>query len=221
MAFIETPRFPDSISYGSGGGPEYNTTVVGLGSGYEQRIRNWDHPLHKYNVGMGIKLLTDLEVVLQYYHVVAGRFDGFRFKDFTDFSSAGLGNTITNLDQNIGTGDSTDGVDGNGVFDLTKLYTFGATQYTRPIYKPVQGTLVVAVAGIAQTEGGGGDYTVDYTNGRITFNSGDHPLTGQAVTAGFEFDVPVRFDDDMLDISHEFFNAGTLSVILKELRMSR
>jgi len=221
MAFIETPRFPDTISYGSGGGPEYNTTVVALGSGHEQRIRNWNHPLHKYNVGMGIKLLEDLETVLQYYHTIAGRFGGFRFKDFTDFSSAALGSAVTNLDQNIGTGDSTDGIDGNGVFDLTKLYSFGSTTYTRPIYKPVQGTLLVAVDGTPQTEGGGSDYTVDYTIGRITFTSGNHPLTGEVVTAGFNFDVPVRFDDDMLDISHEFFNAGSLSVILKELRMSR
>ncbi len=219
MAFIETPRFPDTISYGSSGGPEYNTTVIGLGSGHEQRIRNFDHPLHKYNVGLGVKVLTDLETILHYYHVVAGRFDGFRFKDFTDFSSAGLGNTVTNSDQNLGTGNSTDGNDGNADFDLIKVYSFGTTNYSRPIYKPVSGTVLVAVDAVAKTETV--HYNVDYTIGRITFTAGNNPLTGEVVTAGFEFDVPVRYDSDTIDISHEFFNAGALQIILKEIRIVR
>ncbi len=219
MAFIETPRFPDSISYGSSGGPEYNTTVVALGSGHEQRIRNFDHPLHKYNVGLGVKVLTDLETILQYFHVVAGRFDGFRYKDFTDFSSAGLGNTVANTDQNIGTGDSTTGFDGTADFDLIKLYSFGSTTYSRPIYKPITGTLLVAVDGVPKAETT--QWTADYSIGRITFVAGQHPTTGQVVTAGYEFDVPVRFDSDMIDISHEFFNAGALNIILKEVRIVR
>lgn len=217
--FIETPRFPENISYGSSGGPEYNTTVVGLYSGYEQRIANFTNPLHKYNVGYGIKLKDDLEVVLQYFHVVAGRFLAFRYKDWQDFKSCAVFNTPAADDQLLGTGDSTTGSDGTADYDLIKTYSFGASTYDRPIYKPVDGTLLVAVDGVAKTEGV--HYNIDLTLGRITFTNGNHPLAGLDVTAGFEFDVPVRFNSDMLDISQDFYHGGSLRIELKEIRISR
>ena len=77
----------------------------------------------------------------------------------------------------------------------------------RKIAKPVDGTVRVAVAGAEQTSG----VTIDGTTGLVTFST--PPASGAAITAGYEFDTPVRFDTDTLSINLASFAAGEIPSI--------
>ncbi len=87
----------------------------------------------------------------------------------------------------------------------------------RPIAKPVAGSVRVAVAGVEVAEGT--DFTCDAATGVITFLPGHIPAAGAAITAGFLFDVPVRFDTDYLEVDLSAFAAGAIPKIpLVEIR---
>ena len=45
-------------------------------------------------------------------------------------------------------------------------------------------------------------------DGLVTFAAGHVPAGGAAITAGFQFDVPVRFDTDYLEVDLSHFEAG-------------
>ena len=45
------------------------------------------------------------------------------------------------------------------------------------------------------------------------------PQTGESVKAGYEFDVPVRFDTDVISIDLETWKAGSVSLPLAEIRL--
>ena len=56
----------------------------------------------------------------------------------------------------------------------------------------------VAVNGVEKSSGS--DFDVDASGGVVTFRAGRAPPVGSVVTAGFFFDVPVRFDTDYLEV---------------------
>ena len=94
-----------------------------------------------------------------------------------------------------------------------KRYASGAQSWTRTITKPVAGTVRIAVGGVEQPSG----WSVDATTGIVTF--GAAPSAGIAITAGFEFDVPVRFDSDALDVTLDLERLGSItSIPLLEIR---
>lgn len=202
-------RFPEAISFGSSGGPRFATTVVETISGHEQRNADWQQARAVYDVGTGLKTESDLFALLAFFRARQGRAYGFRFKDWSDFRSADPGVAPTPTDQAIGVGDGA-----TTAFQLTKRYVSGATVFDRVIRKPVAGTVRVALNGVEAVSG----WSVDAATGVITFTT--PPAVGVAVTAGFEFDVPVRFRDDSLAISLETFAAGDApSVGLIEVRL--
>ncbi len=203
MSFHEV-QFPTDISKGSAGGPERRTDVVTLRSGYEERNTIWKHSRRKYDASLGLRSLNDLHEVLEFFEARSGRLYGFRWKDWADYRSGPPQRQVSRTDQLIGTGDGTD-----TTFQLVKRYTSGGVTYIRDIRKPVSGTVLVAVDGVAQSEGS--DFTVDYATGIITFAS--PPGAGDDVTAGYWFDVPVRFDTDYLSISVDAFEAGAIPAI--------
>ncbi len=207
--FIESPRFPEDISYGSRGGPAWRTTVVESASGAEARNRHWAYPRHEYDVAYGVTSLERLEALLAFFHVVSGRAIGFRYKDWLDYKSCPAAQTPAATDCGIGTGDGA-----KRQFQLFKAYRAGSYSRSRKILKPVPGTVRVALNGVEQTSGA--DYTVDATTGVVTFTTA--PAAGAAVTAGFEFDVPVRFDTDRLAINIEDYRTGAAQVPLIELK---
>lgn len=212
MAFHEV-RFPTSISRGSSGGPERRTEIVTLGSGAEERNQRWADSRRRYDAGYGVKLLDQLYAVIEFFEERRGRFHGFRWKDHTDFKSCHPGGVPTAADQAIGTGDGAE-----DDFQLVKAYGTSFSPWSRTITKPVQGTVRIAVNGSLQSEGT--DYLVDYTNGIVTFEAGSIPSNGHAVTAGFEFDVPVRFDTDRLVVNIEAFRAGSIpNIPIVEIRI--
>lgn len=202
MGFHEI-RFPSAISLGADGGPERRTDVVVLGSGFEERNSRWANSRRSYNAGFGVKSLDDLHAVIAFFEERRGRLHGFRWKDHTDFKSSTPLASITPLDQVIGSG--------NGValtFQLKKTYGGAHLPWVRDIKKPVAGSVRVAVDGVEKSAGP--QFTIDATTGEVAFAPSEAPAAGESVTAGFEFDVPVRFDTDKLEISLSGFRAGVI-----------
>jgi len=204
--------FPLDIALKSAGGPQRRTDVVVLGSGAEQRNARWAHSRRRYDAGYGVKTLEALAQVVAFFEERRGRLHGFRWRDRLDHSSAAPDTAVAATDQMIGSGD--------GVTDTLALAkTYGAlySPYQRPIVKPVAGSVRVAMDGNEAAEGI--DFTVDFTSGLVTFLPGHVPTSGQSVTAGFLFDVPVRFDTDYLEVDLSAFAAGAIPQIpLVEIR---
>jgi uncharacterized protein (TIGR02217 family) len=207
MAFHEV-RFPDNISRGARGGPERRTQIVELASGDEERNASWANSRRRYDVAYGIRRADDLAAVVAFFEARNGRLHGFRYKDWADYKSGLPSQQITATDQQIGTG--------NGslkTFQLAKRYISGAQSWTRTVAKPVAGTVRVALGMVEQMSG----WTVDTTTGVVTFTTA--PANGVIIRAGFEFDVPVRFDTDVLDVTLDIERLGSItSIPLLEIR---
>jgi len=198
--------FPLDVALKSAGGPERRTDIVVLGSGAEERNARWVHSRRRYDAGYGVKTFEALSAVVAFFEERRGRLHGFRWRDRLDHASAAPGSAVAPADQALGTGDGT-----RTAFQLVKTYGGTLAPYQRPIVKPVAGSVRVAVAGSAVAAGVA--FTVDTTTGLITFLSGHVPPNGASVTAGFLFDVPVRFDTDYLEIDLSAFAAGAIPKI--------
>ncbi|AOZ69269.1 glycoside hydrolase family 24 [Rhodobacter xanthinilyticus] len=200
MAFHEV-RFPANLSFGSVGGPERRTDIVTLASGFEERNTPWAHSRRHYDAGVGLRSLDDVERLIAFFEARGGQLHGFRWKDWADYKSCPSSKSPDYEDQVIGTGDGV-----TTQFQLAKTYVSGAQSYTRPIVKPVSGTVLVGLQGDHQAESV--HFSVNFETGVISFV--DAPPMGARVTAGFEFDVPVRFDTDRIQVSVQSFQAGDL-----------
>ena len=207
MAFHEV-RFPDDISRGARGGPERRTQVVELASGEEERNASWADSRRRYDAAYGIRRADDLAAVIAFFEARNGRLHGFRWKDWGDYRSGLPSAPVTPIDQALGIGD-----DDTETFQLVKRYESGAQAWVRRIVKPVAGTVRVALAGVEQLSG----WSVNMTTGIVTFATA--PAAGVLITAGFEFDVPVRFDTDRLDVTWDLDRLGSIaSIPLLEVR---
>lgn len=205
--------FPLDIALRSAGGPQRRTDVVMLGSGAEERNARWAHSCRRYDAGFGVKTFEALSDVVAFFEERRGRLYGFRWRDRLDHSSAAPGAAVMPTDQVIGIGDGS-----SATFRLSKTYGALYSPYQRPIVKPVPGSVRVAVAETEAEEGTG--FSVDTATGAVTFLAGHIPATGAAVTAGFLFDVPVRFDTDYLEVDLSAFAAGAIPKIpLVEIRL--
>lgn len=212
MSFHEI-RFPTDISRGAQGGPERRTDVVVLGSGFEERNARWADSRRSYNAGYGVKSLDDLHAVIAFFEERRGRLYGFRWRDHADGKSCVPGAAPSPLDQAIGTGDGI-----QAAFQLVKKYGAAHAPWLRTIAKPVAGTVRVAVDG--DEVGEETDFTIDTATGFVIFLPGHVPAGGAVVTAGFEFDVPVRFDTDRLEINVQGFRHGAIPHIpIVEVRL--
>lgn len=212
MAFHEI-RFPVAISLGATGGPERRTDVVTLASGFEERNSRWADSRRSYDVGYGARNADDLHDIVAFFEERRGRLYGFRFKDHADFKSCPPMVAPSALDQAIGIGTGA-----QAQFQLRKSYGAVHAPFERVIHKPVTGTVQIAVAGAAQVAEV--DFTLDSATGVVTFLPGHLPADGATVTAGFEFDVPVRFDTDRLEISLHGFKHGSIPHIpIVEVRL--
>jgi uncharacterized protein (TIGR02217 family) len=198
-------RFPLEVALGAQGGPERRTEIVTLASGREERNARWANSRRRYDAGHGVRTLTTLSTVVAFFEERRGRLTGFRYRDPLDFSSASPGSAIASSNQILGTGNGT-----LATFQLTKTYGSGPSAYRRDITKPVAGSVRVAVQGVEVPASG---FAVDTTTGILTFVPSRIPASGAVVTAGFEFDVPVRFDSDALSIDLSAFRAGEIPSI--------
>jgi uncharacterized protein (TIGR02217 family) len=200
-------RFPEDVGRGARGGPGYRTEVAEFEGGGERRNGAWLLPRHRYNVAYGVKTTDNLETVLALFHVARGRLRAFRFKDWGDYRSGSALATPSANDQTLGTGD-----DAETDFQLIKRYTAGAEELLRPITRPVAGSVLVALDGAPQGSG----WSVDVETGLVTFDTA--PTAGILVSAGFAFDVLVRFEADELPLELECYRVGSVEVGLVEVR---
>jgi len=198
MNFHEV-RFPANLSFGSVGGPERRTEIVTLANGFEERNTPWEHARRRYDAGVGMRSLNDVETLIAFFEARRGQLFGFRWKDWSDFKSGLPLDEVDFEDQLIAHGDGA-----TKAFQLIKTYKSGEFSYARPVTKPVAGTVKLGVDGDPLVESI--HFTVDTASGIVTLT--DAPDIGVEVTAGFEFDVPVRFDTDSIQTSVASFRAG-------------
>jgi len=191
MAFDDV-RLPEDIERGATGGPRFLTTIQSLVSGREQRNQEWVYPRHEYDISYGVQTSTDVDSsvrqVRDFYYARRGRLRSFRFKDFADFR-------VTNTATSPATGDGL-----NRNFTILRLYGDLALPFTRIITKPVASTIQVFIDDV---EINTSRYNFDLTDQRLEFVSGQQPLSGEEVKVTCEFDVPVRFESDLLGIQLE------------------
>lgn len=196
MAFHEV-RLPARLAFGSTGGVERRTEITTLASGYERRATPWALGRRRYLIGANLRSLDDMAELIAFFEARRGRLYGFRFKDFADFKSCAPGGTPAASDQLLGVGDGT-----RTAFALVKRYG----DVERPITKPVEGSVRIALDGTETSA-----FAVDATTGQATLASA--PAPGVVVTAGFQFDTPVRFDSDRIETTLESFDAGRMAAV--------
>lgn len=192
MPFVETPRFPDKIAIDTQFGPQYSTAVGRNQGGYRFVNRNWSMPLYRGDISHAAKTQALLDDLLAFFHGVAGRFNGFRFKHFQDYKALAGQGTL----QVITAGTT---------WQMYKTYTYAALSTVRKISKPVSGCVIT----------GAGTYTYNTTTGVVTKLSGADPTgwTG-------EFDVPVAFDtDEMLPMGASIDIYTLPPMPIEELRL--
>ena len=143
--------------------------------------------------------------MIEFFEERRGRLFGFRFRDPLDWKSSRADLDIGLDDQIIGAGDgSTD------EFQLIKQYGSIETGYIKKITKPVAGTVVISLDHVPVPSA---NYDIDNTTGIVTFNPLNIPMAGQEIRAGFEFDIPVRFDSDEISVNLSHFEAGDIPSI--------
>ena len=197
--FIESPRFEGCPSAGFTSEPEYRVVITRRSSGVEKRNRAWAYPLVRLTLTVGPREQGEIQNALAWWHSSGGGALGFRAKDYADYLSCDVGQTPSVNDQPLLATDTP------GVYQLNKRYQVGIDEdnqpvyQDRPIYKPVVGTVVLSGAG-----------TVDYTTGLVTGSAGG--------TAGYEFDVPVRFEPSF-PVEVVAKQIQSVSFALVELRM--
>jgi uncharacterized protein (TIGR02217 family) len=208
-AFHEV-SLPLPFALGASGGPERRVDIVSLGSGAEARNTPWAHGRRRYDIGGAVRTLDELHELIAFFEARRGKLHGFRFRDPFDFKSCAPSLSPSPANQVLGEGD-----DETDTFQLIKRYGAGDSAYVRIISKPQLATVTIAIDGEALGPEG---FTVNATTGLVTLAS---PPTAEAVvSAGFQFDTPVRFDIDRLDLSLDGFGAGrALSVPLVEIRV--
>lgn len=189
-------RFPVDISYGSSGGPGFNTTVVDLASGHEQRNINWSLARAKYDAQYGVKTREQMEQVLDFFYARRGRAYGFRYKDWMDYRLER---------QVIGIAPE------NDILQVYKRYEpLTSYFYDRPLMKIVPGSIQLWADGVIQDAS-----RVNVDTGIVNTNGRE----GQTFEIECEFDVPVRFDTDDIAISHDDWELMSWpSIPLIELR---
>ncbi len=206
MTDFHDVRFPLDIALKSRGGPQRKTDVVTLGSVREARNARWARSMRRFDAGYGVKSLAALFAVISFFEERRGMLYGFRFRDRADFKSCAPDATPGPLDQKLGIGDGA-----QCAFQLSKTYGAAFAPYARDICKPVAGSVRVAVNGVEKVAGT--DFDVDVASGIVTFRNGLAPPHDSVVTAGFLFDVPVRFDSDYLEVDFSAFDAGEIPKI--------
>lgn len=209
MAIIDDVRLPEKWSAGSAGGPAWSTVKVPLESGEIYREARWQHPLHRYEIAHNVKRPEDIAELRAFHFARSGSHRGFLLKDWLDWTSAADGQAgTTMLDQPLGTGTGA-----QTQFQLVKRYPDTVHPYDRVIRWPVAGTLKIAVNGVLKTSG----VAVARGTGIVTLTPA--PAAAAVITAGFEFDVPVAFEDDWLSVTWDTINSRSAgSVPVEELR---
>jgi uncharacterized protein (TIGR02217 family) len=206
MLAFDDVLFPLALGRDALVSPVFSTAVVTTASGAEHRNSDWSDARMHYDAGPGVRATDDLETLLAFFRARHGAARGFRFRDPFDHSSHGMTGSPAATDQLLGSGDGI-----RTRFALRKTYGEGDDAQQRLIAHPVPGSVRVAIDALDQAAGWG------MAGGQIDFD--EPPADGAEITAGFLFDVPVRFAEDRLAVSRTTFGAGeAVEVPLIEVR---
>lgn len=193
MSEFHDVRLPLAMAFGASGGPERLTEIVRLASGRESRNARWAGSRRRWDVGGAVMRPDMAQELTAFFEARRGRLYAFRFRDPVDWKSCALSAAPAKTDQAMRRIDAKR-------YQLVKHYASGGENWERDIARPVGDTVLVAVNGVATMA-----RQVDDATGIVTFDAA--PAEGSLVTAGFEFDVPVRFDADQLQFQLEGFDA--------------
>lgn len=184
--FIEV-RLLDCVSFGTQGGPTWVTRRKGLRSGIVRRNPLRTRPTYRFAVIYKNLLPPDYPEILAAFNACMGGVHSFRLKDWSDFEAENevLSTLGTGAPQSI---------------QLTKGYSFGGQSVSRPIRKPVAGSVVVTANNVPIAA------TIDTATGIATYTAAN----GAVVRWSGEFDVPVMFSDDQLSFSFNDRNSDGL-----------
>lgn len=178
MAFFEQ-RMPERLTYGAKGGPVFSTAKAYTQNGRRIANKNWSAPLHRYDVSQCVKTEADFNDVRNFFYVVSGAFDGFRYKDWQDYRVTTANGVLTLITA--------------GQYQLTKNYTLGARTYVREITKPVSGAQIFRTRSGSTTNITSTDASLNTATGVVTI--ANH-VSGDTYTWSGEFDVPCVFVSD-------------------------
>ncbi len=206
MAHFDDVIFPTSVTVGaSSGGPSASTDVIRTDSGFRKSNQRWNQRLHRLNLKYGIRSASDVHDILEIFNALNGRADSGLARDWSDWNSTD-GNmkplaTFTATDQPLV--DNAGAILGNGsttLYTMRKAYVQGSATHNRRVFKPQNGTILIAVNSVTQTEIT--DYTIDYGEGEVTFVVA--PGNALTVTWGGAFYIPVAFEDDFFPQNIDF-----------------
>lgn len=207
MQAFDDVYFPLSIGREASLSPVFSTQIVESPSGHERRSSDWADARLSFDAGPGVRSDADIAALIAFFRARRGAARGFRFTDPYDDRSCAPGGTPGPIDQRLGMGDGV-----RTQFQLSRHYGEGEEAQIRSITRPVAGTIRVAVDGVERLDG-----WRHAGLGVIAFDV--PPADGALLTAGFRFDVPVRFAEDRLDINRATWAAGEApSVPLVEIR---
>lgn len=187
MSFCEI-QMPTGISRGATGGPIFSSVVVSAASGNEQRIAQWSQGRRKWDVSHALRNNEQRDELFSFFTARRGMFEGFRFKDWSDFRILPADSEDTDLITTT-------------TFQLVKRYISGGVTILRKITKPVDGTLRIWDGSTEITTG----WIINNSTGVITFDVAPVYLP----SASFEFDVPARFNTDEMNWSQEETTFGS------------
>jgi len=206
MAFFEQRMNPD-LSYGARGGPVYSTSKAYSTNGRRITNKNWSLPLHRYDVQHCIKTASAFEEIRNFFYVVSGAFDGFRYKDWNDYQASTSNTTLTLI-----TGST---------WQMFKTYAAGNRTFSRKIQKPVSGIQFFRTRSGTTTNITAGSTSLDTATGIVTISGHQ---SGDIYTWSGEFDVPVAFVSDEFMPVIDNFNGQELlissgPILLEEIRL--
>lgn len=159
--FLEE-RLTHSVRYGSSWGDEFSVEIAQTSGGAE--YRRLIHPLPKRYFNIAYVMDTDSfgAQVLDLYQRAYGMYAGFRVRAEDDYKTND--GAVTAFDQEL------EVISAGATYQLCKRYGAGTPlsigRPVRPIYKPVSGTVLVAIDTLAQPTA---MWSVDATTGIVTF----------------------------------------------------
>lgn len=206
---VDDVRLPEKWSKGSNGGFEFSTEAVPTDDGGVETNENWAVPLRRYEISHNVKTPDDIALLRAFHAARRGASRPFLFQDWIDFTSKADGVSAAAMtDQPLGVGDGA-----TVAFQLVKRYADSVSPIDVPVLWPVAGSVLIAKDGVSTPSG----WSVNRGTGIVTFTSA--PALGVVLKSGFQFDVPVRFEDDLLRISWDTINSRSAgSVPLQEWR---
>jgi len=205
MASFSEERFRDDWAWFAVGGPAYKTLVTAGDSDAESRVGVSELGKRRYSLSRTLHSQAEVDWFNTFWQLRGANRVGFRLRDWRDCQATG---------QALGVGDAL-----QTGFQLRKRYgnndpdTGASSEIYRAIAKPLPGAVVMSLDGVLQASG----WTVNTTTGLVSFSAA--PGTGVIVSADFQFDVPVRFDQDEppLSFDPEFGLTSLSSLRFKEV----